>query len=158
MKRFLFILLVGSIALVHLNGCKQIDLYEYNHPISKNEWSREEPIKGSFTISDTNHLYNIYIVLRHRDAYNYNNIWLNIGLQPPSDTMSFQKVNLSLGDDSNGWEGVGVGDIWEVRKLISGKPRAFARPGTYYYSIGHIMRDNPLKNVMSVGMRIERMN
>lgn len=137
-------------------ACKQIDVFEQNKVIPKNEWYRNAPVTGTFTISDTASTYNIYIVLRHTDAYRYNNIWLNIGLKAPGDTMAFQNVNLSLGSDEFGWEGVGLNDIWEVRKLISGRPRKFINPGTYDFEIRQIMRHDPLPNVLNAGLRVER--
>jgi gliding motility-associated lipoprotein GldH len=154
--RNVFWTVLGVTVLSAVLSCKQIDIHEYQKVIPSNQWSRSESINGTFTVNDTVHLYNIYVVLRHRDAYEYNNIWLNIGLQPPGDSISFQKVNLTLGNDMNGWEGTGIGDIREVRKLISGKPRRFIKPGTYHYSIRHIMRDDPLKYVMNVGLRLEK--
>ena len=94
--------------------------------------------------------------MRHTDAYQYNNIWLNIGLQPPGDSMRNQRVNLQLGDDANGWEGTGMNDIWELRKLLNGEPRRFKQPGKYSFAISQIMRDNPLLHIMSVGLRVEK--
>ena len=79
-----------------------------------------------------------------------------MGLQSPGDSMFIQKLNLSLGDDAQGWFGTGMNDIWEVRKPLTDRPRKFVKPGTYNYSIAQIMRDNPLKQVMSAGIRVEK--
>jgi gliding motility-associated lipoprotein GldH len=139
-----------------VSGCKTMDLYEKHIPIPGHEWKRETPLKGSFTISDTTSEYQLFLVLRHTDAYAYNNIWLNMGLQSPGDTMFIQKLNLALGDDAQGWFGAGMNDIWEVRRPLTDRPRKFVKPGTYNYSIAQIMRDNPLKQVMSAGIRVEK--
>ncbi len=138
------------------NSCRQVDLFEKNTPIPKYEWQNNFAATGTFTISDTLSAYNIYIVLRHTDSYAYNNIWLNVGLQSPGDSLFFQKIDLSLGTDASGWEGTGMNDIWEVRKLLNGQPRRFRKNGTYQFSIYHLMRDIPLKNVMSAGLRVEK--
>lgn len=140
-----------------LCACRETDVYEKNTPIPNMQWSNDFNVKGTFLIKDTTSTYNVSLVLRHTDAYSYNNIWLNVGLQSPSDTgLQYQKINLSLGNDAEGWSGVGMNDIWERRKLISGTPKRFAKTGAYTFSIAQIMRDNPLKNVLSVGMRIEK--
>ena len=144
-----------SIALFSAS-CKNIDLFEKNTSIPAYKWSSGFSASGSFQITDTLAAYNIYIVLRHTDAYEYNNIWLNVGLQSPGDSMYFQKVDLSLGSDAKGWEGTGMNDIWEVRKLLSGQPRRFKKAGLYSFKIFHIMRDNPLNGIMSAGMRLEK--
>lgn len=143
-------------ASVVWTSCKPIDVYEHNAVIPGYSWKSSYAAKGSFLVSDTASLYKLFVVLRHTDAYQYNNIWLDIGLQGPGDSMYTQKVNLSLGNDAQGWEGSGMNDIWEVRKLLNAMPRAFRKPGVYQYSIRQIMRDDPLTNVMSVGLRLER--
>ncbi len=148
--------LLAVAGLIVIHSCTQIDIFEKNTVIPKYEWQQSFTAKGDFIISDTTSAYSIYLVLRHTDAYQYNNIWLNIGLQPPGDSMRVQKVNLVLGDDANGWEGTGTNDIWELRKLLNGAPRRFKQAGKYNFNISQIMRDNPLPNVMSVGLRIEK--
>ena len=140
-----------------LNSCREIDLYEKNIAVPNMQWFNNYNATGSFIIKDTNSTYNVFLVLRHTDAYRYNNLWLNIGLQPPgTEALQYQKINLSLSNDAKGWEGVGMNDIWEVRKLISGVPKKFIKAGQYNFSITQLMRDNPLLNVISVGMSIQK--
>ena len=153
-KNFLFLLRI-SICLLPFS-CKQIDLFEKNTVIPYYEFQSNFTAKGSFTITDTAAEYRIYIVLRHTDAYKYNNIWLNIGWQSPGDSMQYQKTDLLLGNDAGGWEGAGMNDIWEVRKLGISDPSPFKKPGIYSFSIAQIMRDNPLFYVMSAGLRVEK--
>jgi gliding motility-associated lipoprotein GldH len=141
-----------------LSSCRQIEVFEKNTSFPKHEWKSQVAATGSFSISDTASYYNIYVVLRHTDAYKYNNIWLNIGLQAPGDSMYFQKVNLELGSDANGWEGSGMNDIWEVRKLITGEARRFKKAGIYQFNLMNIMRDDPLQHVLSAGLRVEKAN
>ncbi len=136
-------------------SCRQIEVFEKNTPIPKYEWKTDFAAKGSFSIADTLSAYNVYIVLRHIDAYKYNNIWLNIGLQAPGDSLRYQKTDLSLGNDAQGWEGTGMDDIWEVRKPLAINQR-FIKAGEYQFSIFHIMRDNPLQGIMSAGLRVEK--
>lgn len=139
--------------LLFMVGCRQMDLFEKNTTIPNQKWASNFSSTGTVFIKDTNARYNIFIVLRHTDAYQYNNIWLKVGLQSPGDSMQFQKINLPLGNDANGWDGVGMNDIWEVRKLLARIP---LKAGAYNFSINQIMRDNPLPNILSVGMRFEK--
>jgi len=150
---FFLVLVSGSFLL----SCRQIDVYEKNTPISNYQWQSSFAATGSFTIEDTTAFYNVSIVLRHTDAYAYNNIWLNVGLQSPGDSLYFQKIDLLLGSDATGWEGTGMNDIWEVRKLLNGQARRFKKAGTYQFEILQLMRDEPLKHIMSAGVRVEKM-
>ena len=149
--------LLGFLAgMVFTDSCTQIEVFEKDTSIPKYEWQPAFTAKGDFLIKDTTSAYYIYLVLRHTDAYQYNNIWLNVGLQPPGDTMHIQKVNLILGDDARGWYGSGMNDIWEVRNLLNGDARRFKQSGRYIFTISQIMRDEPLLHVMSAGLRIEK--
>ena len=148
--------LLAFLGILMLPYCNPIQVFEKNTTIPGSRWSRNFKATGTFEITDTSSFHNIYIVLRHTDAYAYNNIWLNIGVKSPGDSMRFQKLDLSLGNDREGWEGTGMNDIWEVRKLIFGQPRRFVRPGVYEFSISHIMRDDPLPHIMSAGLRVEK--
>ena len=97
-------------------------------------------------------------MLRHTDAYNYNNLWLTLGSQAAGDTMRYQNINVELGDDAKGWAGTGMDDIFEVRKNITPGPIPFKKSGNYTFSVAQIMRENPLKHILNVGMRVEKVN
>jgi len=143
-----------SLALFLLAGCTQIDLHEQHTPVPDFKWQQDFAVKGNFHISDTSSAYRIYIILRHTDNYRYSNIWLNLGFRNPGDTMRYRKLELTLANDAGGWEGAGMNDIWEVRKLIY--LHRFSKPGEYRYEIKQIMRDNPLAGIMSVGIRVQK--
>jgi gliding motility-associated lipoprotein GldH len=150
------IYLGGFLLLVMASCTQQVDVFEKNTPIPSYKWKKNFGAAGSFQITDTISSYNIYLVLRHLDAYQYKNIWLNVGLKSPGDTMYFQKVNLPLANDAGGWEGAGMNDIWEVRKLLNGQPRRFIKKGEYVFDIRHIMREEPLDGIISAGFRVEK--
>ena len=139
-----------------LLSCGHLELFENNTPIPGYKWRSDFEPGGSFAITDTTAAYTILIILRHTDAYKYNNIWLDVGIQNPGDTMFYQKVDLQLGNDASGWEGSGTNDIWEVRKPLNSKPMHLIKPGIFNFRIRQIMRDDPLLHMMSAGLRIEK--
>jgi len=141
-----------------LPACRQLDLYEKNTAIPGYQWPYSFQPAFDFSITDTTAGYQLFVVLRHTDAYRYNNIWLNItGIYNDKDTLvKMPHLELQLGSDDKGWEGTGMDDIWEVRKPVSNGPLYFSKTGRYRFSIAQIMRDNPLPHVMSVGMRVEK--
>ena len=148
-------LLLSITCCLFFYSCNKLDVFEKDTTIPQYEWSSTFRPSFDFDIIDTTSTYRLYIVLRHTDAYRYNNIWLNIGSKFPGDTMSYQKLELGLGNDATGWEGSGMDDIWEVRKPIA---KGAFKIGKYTFSIAQIMRENPLPNIMSIGMRMEKMN
>jgi gliding motility-associated lipoprotein GldH len=147
------IIVIVFVCFIFQVSCKQIDLTEQSISIPNYNWQSSLYSKSSFEIKDTTALYKVYIVMRHKDDYEYSNIWLNVGLQQEGEQMKYQKLNLSLANDAKGWEGIGMNDIWEVRKEIARIP---LKKGRYNTSVGHIMRQNPLQHVMIVGVRVEK--
>ena len=154
LKKFFLISLLSLI----FASCIKIDLFEKQATIPSQQWFYTNIPKFTFHIDDTTSLYNVYVVLRHTDLYQYNNIWLRIGLKTPKDSSNYQNVNVVLATDAKGWEGTGMDDIYEVRKSISAAPFSFKTSGDYTFSIQQIMRENPLKNILNVGLRVEKVS
>jgi gliding motility-associated lipoprotein GldH len=149
-------ILLLSVVSIWLTACATIDVFEKNAPIPKHQWQYSMQPAFDFTIADTAAYYNVYIILRHTDAYRYNNIWVNIGSKFPGATMQYRRLDITLGSDAAGWEGSGVGDIWEVRKSITKGPVKFNTTGNYTFSVAQTMRENPLPEIISVGVRVEK--
>ena len=154
MKKTLLILA----ATFYLLSCSKIGVYEKTVPIPEQAWFYDN--KPSFTINilDTSAAYNIYIIVRHNDAYKYNNIWIELGSKAPGDTLQSQNINIELASDATGWEGNGMDDIWEVRKNITPGPVPFKKAGNYIFTISQIMREHPLKHILNVGIRVEKVS
>jgi gliding motility-associated lipoprotein GldH len=132
-------------------------VFEKNIAIPRQEWYSSYKPEISFTIKDTAALYNIYLVLRHSDAYNYNNIWLTLYRKGPDTSYSHQlEVPLANTRENNSWLGTGMDDIWETRTQINQTPIRFRKSGNYEFVLEQIMREDPLKNVLNVGIRIEK--
>jgi len=97
-KLLIYNLFIAFILL--LASCKQLDTFEKDTNIPKYEWKSSFAATGNFLVSDTTSIYDAYIVIRHTDAYKYNNIWLNLGIQFPGDSMQYQKINVDLASDA----------------------------------------------------------
>ena len=108
-KLFATLLVLVSLII----ACETIDVFEKNVRIPNHEWSNSYQPQIEFEIRDTTSLYNIYVVLRHTDAYRYKNIYMNIYTQLPGDSVLKQRLDLLLATDDKGWLGSGMDDIFE---------------------------------------------
>ncbi len=157
MKNFLALLLV--VFCVHWMSCTPPDgIYEKDIPLPGQQWAGSFKPTFTFNISDkdTAWRYNIYIVLRHTDAYNYNNIWIRGTVKQPGDSATrSDRYDLLLATNDKGWLGTGMEDIYEQRVSIQQSTR-FRQPGEYTLTLEQVMREDPLKHIMNVGVRIER--
>ena len=156
-RPFLFLALV-----VLLFSCQTVDLYEKNVAIPGHAWKSTYKPQFRFLIKDTATNYHIYVVLRHNEKYNYNNIWINLSTRIPGDTMvRKQQYELPLANNE-GWIGKesAMDDLYEHRIRITPKtPQEEGismKPGEYEFTIEQTMREEPLENVMNVGIRIEK--
>lgn len=141
-----------------LAACQTVDVFEKNVSIPGHEWRSSFQPEVAFDVTDTMALYNIYVVLRHQDAYRYNNIWMNVYFQLPGDTLRKERLDLRLATDDRGWLGTGMDDIFEHRILITREPRRLAIPGRYVFRLENLMREDPLPHVMNVGIRVEKVS
>ena len=136
------------------SSCTTADIYEKDITIPHVKWMSSFQPSFDFTVKDSASRYQLYFVIRHTDKYNYTNIWVNLYSQPPGDTMHKAPFELALATNDKGWLGTGMDDIYEHRiKLTDG---VFFKPGLYHFNIEQIMREDPLENVMNVGLRMEK--
>jgi gliding motility-associated lipoprotein GldH len=127
--------------LIYIFSCTRINLYEKVTPIPAHKW--------------TSASYQPFLILRHNDKYNYNNIWLNIFIKNPDNSIQKFQIEEVLATNT-GWRGTGMDDIYEHRLPLTPKAIQFRKPGGYMFSIEQIMREDPLENVMDVGLRLEK--
>lgn len=139
----------------YLMACSKIDVFEKNVAIENHEWKSSFTPAVTFDILDTTAAYNLYIVLRHADAYDFNNIWLKCTVIFPDSSKKSQQYNLPLATNDIGWMGTGMDDIYETRILIQPRTK-FNKPGQYQFILQQIMREDPLEHVLNAGLRIEK--
>ena len=145
-------------AVLIFNSCRTIDLYEKVVSIPGHSWQSNFKPKFTFEIKDTSANYQVFIILRHNDKYNYNNIWLNLYAQAPADSSKKFMLELPLANNEKGWLGSAMDDLYEHRVALTLDPRKFnfKKAGTYSFTLEQVMREDPLLNVMNAGIRLEK--
>ena len=135
--------------------CQTIDVFEKTTTFSTHQWKSNEKLSFNFEIKDTVSLYNIYFVLRHEDAYSYNNIWLNLTEKNPAESVTVRREFILGNNNMQRWLGSGMDDIFEHRILINPQPRPL-RKGTYTFTLEQDMREDPLEHILNAGIRVEK--
>jgi gliding motility-associated lipoprotein GldH len=154
-RKLYFVFLISYLAF----SCTTIDLYEKNVSIPKHAWKSNFKPSFTFTIKDTSVPYQLFFIFRHNEKYNFENIYIDLLTQQPGQD-SIQKVrfDLTLATNEKGWLASAMDDIYEHRILLTpeGRDFYFKKAGNYTFSIEQIMREDPLQNVLNVGLRIEK--
>jgi gliding motility-associated lipoprotein GldH len=143
-----------SLCALFFTNCTTVDLYEKNVTLPGFKWKSSFKPEFSFIIKDTSAQYQLFLVLRHNEKYNYNNIWVNLYSQPPDDTIHTAPFELVLATNDKGWLATAMDDIYDHRIQLTNSEHLKA--GTYFFKLEQIMREDPLENVLSVGLRIEK--
>jgi|SRR5450755_821222 gliding motility-associated lipoprotein GldH len=158
MRRYVFPSILFFFILVTLfSACTwTTGVFEKNTIFKEHEWPSAVKPDIAFEISDTASSYNIYIVMRHTDAYNFNNIYIRATVKEPGESRAKSgDYDLQLATNGKGWIGTAMDDIYDARLLIQPKTR-FRKPGIYHITLEQLMREDPLKSVLSAGLRVER--
>lgn len=151
----IFVPILSLVILSLSTSCGKVNFFERTERFPNHEWSNAVVPTASFDIQDTTSLYNIYLVLRHTDAYRYNNIWLRVITQSPNDSPRTQLLNIALADNTKGWLGSGMDDIFDRRARITKVPVSLKK-GIYTFKLQQAMREDPLAYILSAGIRVEK--
>ncbi len=146
---FIVILCLGLVP-----ACGKVDLFEKHVSIPGHAWAGEFKPGFDFEITDSNANYQLFFLIRHTNKYNYNNIWINLYSHVPGDSIRKVPFEITLATDKNGWLGTGLDDIYEHRHPLTSYVRL--KPGKYHFELEQIMREDPLQQVLSVGLRLEK--
>ena len=152
MKRFSYSIFI--VVSFFVSSCNTIDVYEKTTSIPHHEWSSNNKLSFTFTATDTTAYYNIYFVLRHTESYHFNNIYIDFTSVVPDKKPQTQRLNVQLAN-ANGWLGSAMDDIIEQRLLLFSKPVKLAK-GNYTFTLQQVMREDPLKNILNAGVRVEK--
>jgi len=156
-RKSIHFFIFSSLLLCLFTSCQTKQLFEQNTMYPNHQWVAQDANTYQFEITDSTVPYKVYFVIRHHNAYHYKNIWIQLNTISPDHSVSQQAVNINLADDEKGWLGTGMDDIYEQRIPI-GNSNVHFKKGMYKFVLQHTMREDPLENILSTGIRIEKIN
>ncbi|GAB4125843.1 MAG: hypothetical protein OHK0045_00650 [Raineya sp.] len=140
-----------------LSACQEDGVvFEENKSIKEGLWKREEPISFEFDIQDTTKKYDLYYNIRNELSYPHYNLYVTYYLHyPDGKKIDSLLMDILLFDKNTGNPfGDGTGGI-RVHQLPAFLDFKFSQKGKYKYAFKQYMRLNPLKGILSMGLRIE---
>lgn len=155
-RSIIYLLFIFS--CIWISSCQDPDtVADINQVINNRNWSYVNKIRVPVTIEDESAAYNIYINLRHTADYKYSNIFLLVHSKSPDGKVVTERKEFKLAYPDGQWLGKGSGNMYSYQLPFYEKHR-FPRKGKYLFEIEQNMRDNPLKEVTDVGLRVEKSN
>lgn len=145
--------LIGTLLL---SSCMEGNVViDTNQAVIGSNWSYINKIKVPVKIDDEKSAYTVFINLRHTADYKYSNIFLLIHQIGPGGKRVTERKEFKLANPDGEWLGSGSGNMYSYQLLYKDKYR-FAQKGNYVFEIEQNMRNNPLKEITDVGLRIEK--
>jgi gliding motility-associated lipoprotein GldH len=141
-------------------GCDRPAAHVFVQEIPNGEWPRHQRYGGEFTVTDTLNPHHFFVTLRNTADYPYSNVYLFLHTEFPNGRKSKDTIECVLTDRYGRWLGSGNGFIFD-HKIISNKvlyqyQKKFPLSGKYRIDIEHAMRMDTLKEILDVGVRIEK--
>jgi gliding motility-associated lipoprotein GldH len=132
-------------------------IFEKNVEFTQKNWFADSAATFDFEITDEKIAYNIYYNIRNTISYQYYNVYVTYYLEDAKGkVIDSQLQDIKLMDDKTGQPyGNGVGDIFE-HQLLALKSYKFKQKGKYRFKIKQYMRHNPLKEIISIGIKLEK--
>ncbi|HEY0899717.1 MAG TPA: gliding motility lipoprotein GldH [Sphingobacteriaceae bacterium] len=130
-------------------------IVDTNQEIKGRNWSYISRVKVPVQIENTGVDYSIWINLRHTSEYKYSNIFLLVHQTGPDGKRKTERKEFKLAKPDGEWLGSGSGNLYSYQLLYKENYR-FPAKGKYVFELEQNMRDNPLKNISDVGLRVEK--
>ncbi len=132
-------------------------VYKQHEDIEDGKWFLKNEPTFTYEIADTTQRYNVFYLVRNSQAYPYYNLYIKQFLLDDKQKPINETLNeLILMDEKTGKPlGDGMGDLFD-HKIVALKNFKFSRKGKYSIKIRQYMRQDPLPEILSMGISIEK--
>jgi len=143
--------------LFTFTGCSDPErVMDESISIANHNWIYGNKIKFDVDIKDAQASYNLYLNVRVTSAYRYSNMFVLVyQSQGPTNKATTTRYELKLASPTGEWLGKGSGSMYSYQIPFKQQFR-FPVAGKYHFEIEQNMRDNPLRSVSDVGLRVEK--
>lgn len=153
MNRRVYTLLLALVLL--LTACQGDIVSSAHHDLPERGWSLTDTVYLDLAVKDTAQAYDLALMLRHTEQYNYQNLWFFIQSSDSLSPVRSDTVPAYLADDRGQWLGTRTGRYYSgyvyVRRGI-----VFPQAGTYTFAVVHGMRDSVIYGIADVGMEVRK--
>lgn len=147
----LFLLSFMAVLVV---SCGRRYLYDDIHSLPGESWTIEQKERFDFEVTDTTITYRVFFHVRNMIDYRYSNLYLFMTTQFPNGNLTRDTLECILAQPDGQWTGKGFGKIKENLILLNPALK-FPLLGHYVVDIQHAMREDDLKGISDIGIRIE---
>jgi len=147
--------IVLTLLLLFCASCDTKTVYDENLTIPDEMWLTTMPAYFDVETEDTLTFHTLSLKISNTTDYQYQNIYFFITLFLPNGQVARDTVNCDLANDYGEWYGKGMGKT-RTMQFPYRKNFLFPYTGTYRFYIEQAMRDDTLKGIKSIGLKIEQ--
>jgi len=158
MRKYIAIIII----FIVFSSCAKNSVFSEYKSIPNSEWHKDSIVNFTFNATDTLSKNAIYVNLRNDKNYDFNNIFLIMGVDFPNNTKIVDTLEYKMTDEKGYYLGEGFTDIKE-NKLEFRINTQFPNKGKYNFYIQQAMRKNGkesgvllLEGITDVGIQIEK--
>ncbi|KAB2918603.1 MAG: gliding motility lipoprotein GldH [Bacteroidetes bacterium] len=148
------VILIALVAML-MQSCNSNTVYDQNLFLPEDGWHYKNRAAFDIEITDTTHYHNFFVNLRITPDYEYSNLYVLVYAKSPTGDSTMTREELKLAETDGRWTGKGSASIITYRIPIAEKfvPK---KTGVYHFEIEQNMRTNTLKDVVNIGMAVEK--
>jgi gliding motility-associated lipoprotein GldH len=136
-------------------SCNSNVVYSKYEKIDEKGWKSSNKLNFEVEILDSIINHDVYLTIRHDDAYQFNNLFVFLTTTYPNGKQSIDTIECVFADAKGKWQGDGAGDLWD-NKIALKKNVKFPYKGKYQFTFEQGMRVDPLPLIWDFGMVIEK--
>ena len=133
--------------------CTRSAYYEKYQTIDT-QWDKNKEYFFIYEIEDNSVSYNLSLEIRNNNLYPYQNLWLFCSEEQPEGSVVRDTIECLLADDFGKWHGSGISIYHLSIPVRTGY--TFPHTGQYTFNIRQGMRDDLLRGIEQIGVRIEK--
>ena len=157
LKHKAFFVLCSALLLLINISCDKQEIYYHFHELKNAEWQQKDTLIFDIdsTLIELDKPYSLSIEVSNNVNYPYQNIWFFTQSNIETDSIYTDiSKEFQLADEFGKWHGSGFGSIYQS-SLNFGKI-TFKEKRNYRIKLEHGMRDEPLKGIEKVGIKISQ--
>lgn len=153
MKKLLIILAI----LQGLISCQpEGQIYNEHQELSPRlEWLKQDTREFKVPIEDISSIYNLSLSFRYLNGYEHKTVKVKVTETSPGGKETVKEFDLKVREDNGDYIGEFAYEIWDSEHLVEPNKK-YQETGTFTYLFEHNMADDPVKQVMEIGMVLEK--
>lgn len=146
--------LSGAVLLMFFFGCGPNYVYEETMDISEDGWSWGDTLNYTFSIPDTNTIYDLHLIVDHKDYFPSQNTYVKLKLAFPNGQRTDEQVSLQLANGLGTWLGHCRGEDCTLDIPIQ-EGAFFNQAGTYVLTVEQFSRTETLEGIIAMTFALE---